>query len=612
MKKNMQFYIKKVFRGVEALLAILLTTAAALLCFSIVWMFNTWSNLTMDELVYHLTAPLEGTNQTMIIDYLSQCAVPAILVLLFILIVLIGFRKKKKWYNAIALAAIVIPLIASGGFISYAWNSLDIGTYVRDQGVYSTFIDDNYVNPGNTQLNFPEQKRNLIYIYLESMETTFADKKDGGAFDANYIPDLTKLAQENEDFSGDSPKLNGGYAMPGATWTIAAMFSQTSGIPLNISIDSNSMDTQDSFFANAITLGDILKQQGYSQTLMLGSDAVFGGRKLYFTEHGNYDMLDYNYALKTGLIPPDYRVWWGYEDKKLFQFAKDKLLELSNEGNPFNLTLLTVDTHFEDGYLCESCPHTFGDNQYANVIACSSKQVADFVSWVQQQSFYDNTTIVISGDHPTMDSDFCENIDPNYTRKVYTAYINPAVEKQTASARNYTTFDDFPTTLASMGVEINGDRLGLGTNLFSDKPTLTERYGMDKVKSELSRKSKLMEDLANLDESRPQLLQREGVLPSATVTAGEFDPDTAAFPVTVTDLQNAGYSVETVLAAVWTEEDQSDLQWIPMTHNDDGSYSLEVDTAPYGYKKGEYYIHIYMTDNQGQSHFLNQTTYDVN
>lgn len=609
--KIILYYFKKILRSMKTLLAILLTTAASLLCFSIMWMSNTWSNLSMDEIMYHLTAPLQGTNQSMIMDYVAYCAVPAILVLLFIVIIFIGYRKQKRRYNVIAGTAIILSLTTSGGFISYAWNTLDIGTYITGQNVYSTFIDDDYVDPRTTELTFPEQKRNLIYIYLESVETTFADKKHGGAFDDNYISELTKLAQKNEDFSGNSPMLNGGYTMPGSTWTIAAMFSQTAGIPLNISIESNSMDTQDSFFSNAITLGDILEQQGYSQTLLLGSEAVFGGRELYFSEHGNYDILDYNYALNAGWIPPDYRVWWGYEDKRLFEFAKDKLMELSNEESPFNLTLLTVDTHFEDGYLCESCPKTYGDNQYANTIACSSKQVADFVAWAQTQSFYENTSIIISGDHSTMDSDFCEDIDPKYTRKVYTTYINPAVESQTSSMRNYTTFDNFPTTLASMGVAIEGDRLGLGTNLFSNKQTLTERYGIKKMKRELSRKSKLMESLADLNENTPELLQREGILPSATATVGEYDSNTDSFPVIVTDLQNAGYSVEAVLAAVWTEEDQSDLQWIPMTPQGDGSYSLQVGTASYENKPGEYNIHVYMTDNQGQPHFLNEAIYDM-
>ena len=47
----------------------------------------------------------------------------------------------------------------------------------------------------------------------------------------------------------------------------------------------------------------------------------------------------------------------------------------------------------------------------------------------------------------------------------------------------------YPTTLAAIGAEIEGDRLGLGVNLFSDTPTLLERYGYDKLNSELEKKS---------------------------------------------------------------------------------------------------------------------------
>jgi phosphoglycerol transferase len=47
----------------------------------------------------------------------------------------------------------------------------------------------------------------------------------------------------------------------------------------------------------------------------------------------------------------------------------------------------------------------------------------------------------------------------------------------------------FPTTLAAMGCTIEGDRLGIGTNLFSGKPTLTEKYGYDKLNLEISKRS---------------------------------------------------------------------------------------------------------------------------
>lgn len=47
----------------------------------------------------------------------------------------------------------------------------------------------------------------------------------------------------------------------------------------------------------------------------------------------------------------------------------------------------------------------------------------------------------------------------------------------------------FPTILASLGCEIEGDRLGLGTNLFSEKNTLAEEYGYENLFEELEKKS---------------------------------------------------------------------------------------------------------------------------
>ena len=73
-------------------------------------------------------------------------------------------------------------------------------------------VEDNYVDPDRVNITFPEQKRNLIYLYLESMESTYADKASGGAFDKNYIPELTQLAADNISFS-NSELLGGGQPL---------------------------------------------------------------------------------------------------------------------------------------------------------------------------------------------------------------------------------------------------------------------------------------------------------------------------------------------------------------------------------------------------------------
>lgn len=597
---------KKGLKIIGIVCSFIIVTLAVLICFSIKWMFDTWINLSMDELIYHLTAPLEGTNKEMIWQYVRACVVPTVLIMTGITVLVLFERKREKpCWRVIAVVVVVISILAQTCSVYGAWKKLDISGYMANQGEVSTFIDDNYVDPRNVELTFPEQKRNLIYIFLESMEDTYGDTENGGGFEENVIPELTSLARKNEDFSGKDTTLNGGYCMPGATWTMGAMFGQTSGLPLNISIDGNAMDTQEKFFPEIITIGDILESAGYTQTLMMGSDATFGGRRNYFSQHGNYNIKDYNYAIEQGWIPEDYKVWWGYEDQKLFTYAKKELQELASGDQPFNLTLLTVDTHFEDGYPCKICSDTYGDNQYANVMACSSRQVSEFVKWIQQQDFYSNTTIVVTGDHLTMDSDFCDGVDDNYKRKVYTAYIN-ADATSVSAKREYTTYDNFPTTLAALGVQIEGDRLGLGTNLFSSIQTLVERYGYETEQKELQKKSDLIDKLAEIDENSEALLLKEGKIPSGELWIGEYDYHTAFLPVSVSNITGED-GIASILVAVWHEEDQSDLQWIELQQNEDETYSIDVNMANFNFVSGEYHIHAYAVMTDGRQYFLGES-----
>lgn len=596
----------KILYWVGEILTVFIAGLSVLLALSVRWMFATWTNLSMDELVYHLTAPLDGTNTDMIWDYVRVCAVPTILVIFFLILILIAWRKKEKVHlfrgiiNLVALVGIIVML-------GYTWTELGVGDYLKDQNTESKFIEDEYVDPTDVEVVFPEYKRNLIYIFLESMETTYSDVDDGGAFDENVIPELTEIAQTNEDFSGADPKLNGGYSLAGTTWTMGAMFAQTSGLPLNISISANDMDTQDSFFPGVTTLGDILSDAGYTQTLLIGSEAQFGGRKLYFQEHGNYEMEDYSYAIENGLIPSDYKVWWGYEDQKLFEFAKEKLLQLSQGDEPFNLTMLTVDTHFEDGYVCEQCPTEY-DTQYSNVMACSSRQVGEFLKWIQQQDFYENTTIVISGDHPTMDSDYCAEIDQegNYDRRVFTAYINAAAYAQDQQERTYSTFDNFPTTLAALGVQIDGDRLGLGTNLFSGTKTLLEEFGNSKVNAELKKKSEFIEKLSAMDKTNDALLIREGKMNGADADIDMTHVAEGYIPVAVTNVSDSIVNnLQGLVLTVWTEDGQADVTWYELNPDEEGNYAGVIDLSRFNYKPGTYYVNVRAVEQSKREYDIN-------
>ena len=492
----------KILKIIAKLIVILMFSFAVILLFSQMWLLKTWSDLTAAEVLYHMLAPLNGTNPDMIKGYIMRYLIPALVIIIAIIVAVIVYTKKKEKTKPVYIILLIMSVIMIAfsivriergvGVFSYAVNYLKAKKFQGED-----FIEKNYTDPREVSLTFPEKKRNLIYIFLESAEMTFADKQSGGGFDVNCIPELTELAKENEDFSADSDKLNGGISLPGTNWTMGAMFGMTSGLPLQTSLGANSMMNEDSFFEGVMTLGDILAEEGYDQRLLLGSEAKFGGRETYFKQHGNYLMKDYNWAIDEGKIPKDYYVWWGYEDEKLFEYAKEQLTEMAAEDEPFNLTMLTVDTHFPDGYVCDICEDKY-DNQYANVFACSSRQTVQFIKWIQAQDFYEDTTIVISGDHPTMDPDFTDNVDKKYTRKTYTCILNSAAGSGTGKTREFSTLDMFPTTLAAMGVEIEGDKLGMGVNLYSDTKTLIEEYGEQVCSDKMNLPSAFMDKLGDI------------------------------------------------------------------------------------------------------------------
>ena len=363
-----------------------------------------------------------------------------------------------------------------------------LGEYLRQQISPSTWIEDNYVSPTDTTITWPAKKRNLIYIFLESMESSYASSDAGGYYTENLIPELTELALENINFSNKKNGIGGAISIPSTGWTVAGMFAQTSGLPLKLPVDGNSMNNYSTFFPGVVSLGQLLEEEGYKNYIMFGSDKAFAGRGNYFSQHGNYEVDDYNWAAETGKIPQGYSVFWGFEDNRLFTMAQEKLLEISNESEPFNLTLLTVDTHFPDGYRCELCQNEH-DTDYKDALSCSSRQVYNFIQWIQQQDFYKDTTIIISGDHLTMSAEINTEIPNTYQRSIYNCIINSAVDSFSTTDRVFSTIDMYPTTLAALGCKIDGERLALGTNLFSDKETLLEEYGYETVCDELSKRS---------------------------------------------------------------------------------------------------------------------------
>ena len=451
------------------------------LALSASWAFNYFGLSCFEQIIFHLKVPIEGTNTQFVGDWIKKCFLKA-LILSLALWLPNAWEPYARLYGTVCLCCFVSCII-------YGLFKIGIVEYIMNQFRTTDLYEKYYVDGKNVQITFPEKKRNLIMIYVESLETTYTSKKNGGGYDDDLIKELTDLAKDNLNFSHQE-SLGGAHVVAGTGWTTGGMVAQSSGVPLCIPADFDSFTEDTPFLPGAYTLGDILQREGYEQELLIGSEAVFGGRKFYYDKHGAYQIFDLNEARRQGKIPENYREFWGYEDEKLFEYAKDEITRLSKTGKPFNFTMLTVDTHHPYGYVDRNYREEYPE-RLSNIIRGNSRKVGEFVEWLKGQPFYEDTTIVISGDHLSMAAEYIGGTyDKAYTRTIFNAFINSAEEAPHNKNRVFTSFDMYPTILNAMGAQVQGDRLGLGVSLFSGKKTVAEEIGLRQLDWELRKQSK--------------------------------------------------------------------------------------------------------------------------
>jgi phosphoglycerol transferase len=459
---------------------------------------EVYSAISFDQLIFHIKSPIKGVNLSIIRNFIVMPLIDTIFAgsLVILILSIKIYIKSYAIYIPICRIKVVIPYLAIlfpfAGILILAI-TLDVPRYFNAlNDSPSTFYEKYYINPADVNITFP-QKRNLIVIFIESLETGFLTVEDGGKFTESLMPEIRHLAEENINFS-QNDGIGGSIQLNGTGWTIAGIVSQYSGVPLTIPFtQANDYGMLgDKFMPNTYGLGDILNKEGYKNYFILGSESEFGGRDKYFKTHGKTIIYDYNYFHDNNFIQKGYKVWWGFEDRKLYQFAKDKLLEISMSP-PFFLTLLTVDTHPDDGYLDEKAENIF-DLQYKNVLRDMSKQLYEFVLWLKEQDFFENTTVVILGDHLYMDSSiFLENHEDK--RYPINIFLNSLLDDTETKNRRFSSFDIFPTLVDSIGGIYNSDGLALGRSMSSGVLTLLETLGLNNVQDNLNKKSYLYNTL---------------------------------------------------------------------------------------------------------------------
>ena len=88
---------------------------------------------------------------------------------------------------------------------------------------------------------------------------------------------------------------------------------------------------------------------------------------------------------------------WGLSDRRLFAHAEQEVDDLRATGEPFNLTVLTLDTR-EPGGVFPGCSPPDAVAMKA-AIRCSMRAVAGFIKDLKSTGALEDTVVVVMGDH---------------------------------------------------------------------------------------------------------------------------------------------------------------------------------------------------------------------
>lgn len=443
----------------------------------IFWAFNTFPLKDANTVLLTLQEPFDDFAYLMIRKYLSatipQALIITVILTVFLYVLLSSTRKRLFSISVYFIATIILCIY-----------DLPVSNYIHilnnepeKSATYSSFFVDNYINPDSVKIIAPEQKRNLILIYLESLETSFSDKEHGGFQDTNLIPEITTLALQNINFGKNKEHIGGGLDANGAGATFAAMQTRTLGIPAM----NNYKKTPALRYCKS--LYKILSNHGYNQIFFQGNPGMFTEFQNFTLDqtinevYGPEDLIQRLNLNAEDLI----RKQGGrtVQDKEAFLFAKQILDTISE---PFSLTFFTIDTHAPHGLYDPDCikvPDEKNEDERLKAAArCVSRELSNFLDTLKTKAFYNNTSIIIFGDHLFMGTRLVKGA-PN--RRWIDIFINTQKTPISEEKRQFSDIDMFPTILSSINFDIEGGRLGFGTDLFSDKKTLVESLGLDSV-----------------------------------------------------------------------------------------------------------------------------------
>lgn len=391
-----------------------------------------------------------------------------------------GFLEYKHLISILSISIVLCIIFLRSLFLNTHNNNQTSNTYLPHlliilalilspiksdlYSVLSPLIGKGF-HPSNTSYNFYDyyrnptiqqikEKKNLVFIYAESLEQSYSDEDNF----PGLTPGLNKLSKRAISFSNLQQIKGSGFTMGG-------MIASQCGISLIGIPYGNSMSGMDAFLPGAICLGDLLNREGYYLSYFGGANSEFAGKDIFYKTHHFNDIIG-SKELSMNLSDPTYKTNWGIYDDTLLNVTYESFLALSKEQSNFAIFLLTIDTHQpkeRPSKECDAMKYKDGRDITLNAVHCSDYLITKFVDKILDSQFAKNTTIIIASDHlaPYNPVKYATGDRSRGNRLMI---ISPEITKPITTRKLGSTLDIGPTILPFIG--LNGN-IGLGRNLLN-------------------------------------------------------------------------------------------------------------------------------------------------
>ena len=311
--------------------------------FAVCYTNYVWGRVYVEQMMVAALNTFDTIGSHIVLRYILFVFVPACL----ITIIVRAKSNKNLLINIVSLCMIFYSL----------W-SVKLMEYILNQNVYSRLYEDEYAEPKEISFSFPDKKRNLIMLYLESMEEDYKNAKLVGE---NLLPKLSLYQSQGLHF----PNF---LQMPLQDYTMAAIVSSMCGVPYRIPKGINPYKIKN-FLPNLTCFPQILERNGYENYILKSTDLDFSNAKKFYQLHGFKHIKDKLIIEEKIDLKSHQGTSWGYNDRTYYRLAKEALLKIADNKKPFMFVLVTLDTHGPDIYLDQQCEKKFSDKR--DVIKCA-------------------------------------------------------------------------------------------------------------------------------------------------------------------------------------------------------------------------------------------------